>query len=200
LLPRNQGARILEERKQLILVRHGQYRISSNGEEDGRLSAAGLLQARFLARCLSEMPVDSIVSSTMHRAIETAKVVSDKLPDVTFEQDEDLCEVIPTIFPGLNVEEDAISKARDQADRAFDTYFNGNGEVRCQVLVCHGNLIRYLICRALRIPGEHWMNMMIHNGSISRVVIGPDDQPSLRSYNETFHIPRQLLSQSALRS
>jgi len=94
----------LEEKKQLILVRHGQYRITTNGVEDGSLSELGILQARFLTRFLSELPIDSIVSSTMVRAIETAKVVSEKFPDVKYEQDEDLCEVIPTIFPGLDLD------------------------------------------------------------------------------------------------
>ena len=38
------------------------------------------------------------------RAIETAQIVAEKMPEVEFVQDELLCEVIPTMFPGLDLD------------------------------------------------------------------------------------------------
>ena len=35
------------------------------------------------------------------------------------------------------------------------------------VLVCHGNVIRYFVCRALQFAPEAWLRFAVHNGSIT---------------------------------
>ena len=32
------------------------------------------------------------------------------------------------------------------------------------VLVCHGNVIRYFVCRALQFDPQGWLRMAVHNG------------------------------------
>lgn len=64
--------------------------------------------------------------------------------------------------------------------------------VRREVVVCHGNLIRYIACRAMGIPGDHWLGLTIHNAGLTRLLVDRDGAWSLVSFNEVGHLPEEL--------
>ncbi|QYO67907.1 histidine phosphatase family protein [Leptolyngbya sp. 7M] len=61
-----------------------------------------------------------------------------------------------------------------------------------EIIVCHGNLIRYLACRAMEISPEVWANLDHHNCGISEILIKEDNQTVLISHNDTGHLPYSM--------
>ena len=56
------------------------------------------------------------------------------------------------------------------------------------ILVCHGNLIRYFMCRALQIPPEAWLRLSVFNCSISYIMIKPNGYVSCRMIGDIGHL------------
>lgn len=73
----------------IYLVRHGETvdnaRQIMQGQTQGELNEKGYEQARQVAERLAGEPIDAIVASDLHRAIQTAEVIAEKhgLPVVT---------------------------------------------------------------------------------------------------------------------
>ena len=44
------------------------------------------------------------------------------------------------------------------------------------VLVCHGNVIRYFVMRGLQLPPEAWLRQSLNNGSITQMYIRDEIQ------------------------
>lgn len=175
----------------VLLVRHGAY--------SGRsLTAIGRRQAKLTAGRLGEVTVTGIHSSTMRRAVETCEIVADRFPGLPIRKAHLLRECLPSIpdhFSKLFRKPPAstIVKNRSRADRAFHRYFRrARGEDCCDIIVCHGNLIRYLVSRALGLGPRSWGSMGTHNCGISEIRITPPGETLLVSYNDVGHIPMRL--------
>lgn len=56
------------------------------------------------------------------------------------------------------------------------------------VLVCHMNVIRYYVARALQLPPETWLRMRGNNCGITEIIIHPSGQVSLGSFADTGHL------------
>jgi len=83
-----------------------------------------------------------------------------------------------------------IEQGMAQAQRAFEKYFIPSHRAeRHELLVCHGNILRYFVCRALQVPGEAWIHTDVHNCGISEIEIGSDGRVLLVSHNDTGHLP-----------
>jgi probable phosphoglycerate mutase len=68
--------------KRIYLVRHGESEANvalTHGTGESPLSEKGLEQAEFIAERASKLPVQRIISSTMVRAHDTAKIIGRKL-------------------------------------------------------------------------------------------------------------------------
>jgi len=94
-----------------------------------------------------------------------------------------------------NLTMDKIALGFNQAQRAYDRFFRPSlrGD-RYDVLVCHGNILRYFVVRALRAPLETWINTDINNCGISEVVVEENGQVTLMAHNSTGHIPEDKLT------
>jgi serine/threonine-protein phosphatase PGAM5 len=57
-----------------------------------------------------------------------------------------------------------------------------------EVIVGHGNVIRYFVCRGLQIPPEAWLRFSVFNCSITYLVISPSGYVSVRSLGDTGHL------------
>ncbi|HEX2621784.1 MAG TPA: histidine phosphatase family protein, partial [Phototrophicaceae bacterium] len=79
-------------------------------------------------------------------------------------------------------------------DQAYQEYFRpGPGDEDCyELIVCHGNVIRYFVSRVLRLDEDGWSNMLINNCGISRILIDTDGQMFLVSHNDIGHLPHEL--------
>jgi len=62
------------------------------------------------------------------------------------------------------------------------------------ILVCHGNVIRYCVCRALQLDPAAWLRMSVHNGSITVLVIKASGRVSLLELGSAGHFPPDMLT------
>eukprot|EP00756_Hemistasia_phaeocysticola_P045904 Hpha_TRINITY_DN19663_c0_g1::TRINITY_DN19663_c0_g1_i1::g.186273::m.186273/K15637/PGAM5; serine/threonine-protein phosphatase PGAM5 len=62
-------------------------------------------------------------------------------------------------------------------------------ECHADVVVCHGNVIRYFVCRSLQVPPERWLNMTIGNGSMTTIDVRGSGMLVLRGVGEHSHVP-----------
>lgn len=67
-----------------------------------------------------------------------------------------------------------------------------------EVIVCHGNVIRYFFCRALQLPPEVWLRFSTFNCSITYIMIQPNGLVSVRSMGDFGHMPYDSLTFSGL--
>lgn len=192
--------------RMLFLIRHGQYESKpDDGELGGLLTDLGRQQAQMVGALLSGMNLTEIHCSSMRRAKETAQIIADLIPDIDPTPTQLLWELIPTVPPHLadvfqvmsdqnpyfDIEE--VPEKRALADQAFETFFHtANNGADNLALVCHGNIIRYLVCRALNIDLDKWSDMYINHCSLTSILVEPNSNMVLVSYNETGHLPKHM--------
>jgi serine/threonine-protein phosphatase PGAM5 len=92
---------------------------------------------------------------------------------------------------------DAIIREIAQAEKAFKTYFRrtrgpDQGGARHEVIVCHGNIIRYFVCRALQASPAAWINTDINNCGLCEIQVKTDGRVMLLSHNDTGHLPLDM--------
>jgi serine/threonine-protein phosphatase PGAM5 len=190
----------------LYLVRHGLY-----DENDPRgaftgmeLVEAGRAQARAVASRLAGLPahVDAIYSSDMTRARQTAEIIAAALPGRVPRAFHDLSECTPPT-PRQDIMKNLRPGEADscamQMDSAFAHYFRPSPTAdSVEVLVCHGNVIRYLVCRALGVDRMVWLSMGITNCSLTVIQVRPDGTMRLLSFNDVGHLPLELQTPSKM--
>jgi serine/threonine-protein phosphatase PGAM5 len=178
----------------LILVRHGQFHSDETHRRRGRLTTMGIQQARRTAGRIAQYPVDVIHSSTMPRAVETARLIHARMRRVPLRWSHLLREGIPSPAPGMPREQRAgMPRARRRIERAFAKYFRSTrGRDRCEVIVAHGNIIRYLLRRAIGdAPGRWWRYKPLHCG-LSIVLIPSEGPTRIWCINDIGHLPRRM--------
>ena len=179
----------------LYLVRHGQYRMDPDEPKSGTLTALGRRQALRTGRRLRGIPITAVYHSDIVRAVETVKLIARYFPDQRLRSTALLRETLPPT-PGAVLGGQRISRAdkaemRVQCERAFDRFFRvaRRGEHH-EVLVTHGNLIRYLVRRALGDDPRKWYRYGIYQCSITTVQIESRALgPMLIGFNDIGHLP-----------
>ena len=56
------------------------------------------------------------------------------------------------------------------------------------IIVCHGNVIRYFFCRALQLPPEAWLRLSIFNCSLTYLMVMPNGRVSCRMLGDIGHL------------
>ena len=80
-----------------------------------------------------------------------------------------------------------------QAETAFARYFRPPGDTdEHEIIVCHGNIIRYFMLRVLQAPPDLWIHSDIYNCGICEVVLGGERGMYLQSFNDHGHLPAAL--------
>jgi serine/threonine-protein phosphatase PGAM5 len=181
--------------RRLIFMRHGQYDELSSARTGGPLTPLGRRQAKKTAAALRRLEVAAIWCSTLARAKETASFVAAKQPHARLKRTKLLCEVIPTKLPPhikLRIPIDAthIKDDKTRADRAYDTLFKATKRSRTEIVVCHGNLIRYLVCRALGIAPKLWMRLDSTHCGLTEFRVLPKGIVRVVRYNDVGHLPQ----------
>lgn len=184
----------------LYLIRHGYYDYEDPRDPDvGKaLVPLGMVQARLVAERLRSLPVvlTSLHSSTMTRARQTAQIVQEDFPGLELQQTRLLRECTPITWrEDIMAEEDPadVAACEEQLEEAFATFFTPSPEGdRHDVLVCHGNVIRYLVTRVLKVETAAWLGMSIGNCSLTTVRIHPDGSMKLLGFGDVGHIPPNL--------
>lgn len=177
------------------LVRHGQYQLDKEHGSYGSLTSLGRYQARKVAKRLNDHKVSQVHVSTMIRAQETGEIIIDRLKSSKSRNCRLLVEGIPEFPEALirkkGIKKTNLKKAKSRMNKAFRKYFTpfkGKGE-RHEVLVCHGNIIRYLVAKALKVETAKWINFDIYQCSLSTVCIDDKGKLRLEVFGEIGHIP-----------
>ena len=175
----------------LILIRHGIYAPQPGVEEKtgNGLTPLGREQAGLVAERLARLPlkIDSITSSELLRAKETGDIIAARL-GLPCARDGLLNECMP-VGAGLPSKPDSAA-AETQLGLAWASYTSpAAGTSRHDVLVCHGNVIRWFVCRALGADTKQWTRMEIANCSITFIQVRPDGSTRVQVFNDVSHVP-----------
>lgn len=199
-------------KRTLYIVRHGQYDSSIADADGGDLTELGHEQAELAGQYLAQLPISTVHCSTMVRARTTARIIAAALaidPDEIIASDL-LREAVPIIPPRFathffdlieqdnGFDHDRIHRDRQRADAAYEHYFVPARPDEADVhdlLVCHGNILRYFTCRALNVDVSTWANMNIYHCGITSIEIGEDGLPRLIAHNETGHLPPKKITE-----
>lgn len=184
----------------VYLIRHGAYLPDPKADPIAGpgLTPLGVAQARLIAGRLDKMPVrfHSMTASTLTRARETAAVMHETLADVPFAESALLAECTPVaaIEPqGQSAAEQSACTQRLAA--AFAKFFApATGAERHDVLVAHGNVIRYFVAKSLNVDPRAWVGMSVAHASLSIVRVRPDGSYSVLSVGDVGHVPDNLQS------
>lgn len=178
--------------RRLLLIRHGQYDERDEGTKD--LTRTGRKQAALVGKALDDERIDAVYASTMLRARTTAALIAEPRK-LLVASTPILVECIPTKV-GFPVPAATIRDGRAQADHAYARYFKRSKTPRTELLVCHGNLIRYLVTKAMGMKAANWRNLAIYHASITDIRILSDGRAVLFSYNDVSHLPHKLRTMS----
>ncbi|GMF42460.1 unnamed protein product [Phytophthora fragariaefolia] len=163
----------------------------------------------------------TIYHSDMTRAVETAAIISKNFGEVSMNASPMLREGWPgtpysTDFPvggaaaaaRNNSAFDAMQE-RSRVDlermgKAFNWFFTDSGKAQEEsdeesycVLVCHANLIRFFLCRALGVdPANTWGHFEINHCGVTRIDVCANRPLKVIAVNETGHLPQSLITSS----
>lgn len=193
--------------RHLVFIRHGQYVTKADDDKKKILTPLGRQQAEHTGKRLQllssgKFPVDKIVISSMTRARETGDIIRSSLPDVPYEYCDLLREGAPC-FPEPSSsrwrpEHQEIYQDSARIEAAFRKYFHRadpKQKKECiEVFVCHANVIRYFVCRALQFPAEGWLRFSIGNCGITWLSISPSGRVILRSMGDTGHLSPNMIT------
>lgn len=189
----------------VYLIRHGEYDREDQRDPDvGKgLVPLGVAQARLVGSRLRGLPweMTSLHSSTMTRARQTALVIGEDLPHLELETTRMLRECTPPTWrEDIMAEEDPadVEACRQQLEKAFAVFLAPSpaGD-RHDVVVCHGNVIRYFVTRALKVDPLAWLGMSIGNCSLTVIKIAADGSMKLMSYGDVGHLPPNLTTRTS---
>jgi serine/threonine-protein phosphatase PGAM5 len=184
----------------IVIVRHGNY-VSDPAIDEKvgpQLSPLGVAQAHLAGSALASLPVtfDHVYASPMQRARDTAAVIAGDFPGPRVEVIDDLAECTP---PTRRTEVTKDEKPEDLAacketlDRVFARFFRpaAAGD-QADMLVCHGNVTRYLVTRALGVDSEAWLEMSVGHASITTIRIAADGRAKVIAVGDVGHIPSNM--------
>lgn len=170
----------------LYLVRHGAYDLEDPHDEDvGKgLLPIGVAQARLAGDRLRGLPFafDAVYASPFTRARQTAQVIAAQLGGAghaapRIDIDPDLAECTPPtrradIMAKEKPEDLAACSAQLErlAARLFAPVPAASGDRR-ELVVAHGNVIRWLVTQALGVDPTAWLSMSIGHASITVLAV-----------------------------
>lgn len=184
----------------LYLVRHGFHTTAGSASDlhSAALTLLGIEQALFTAQRFRLLPISAIYYSPLPRAAETADLIARALPHTPLHLAQNLMECVPSIPPhygdALTYPAQKLAECRERFDKAFEQFFkSARGEDKHEILVCHGNIIRYFVLRVLNAPTEAWGQMDMCNCGVSEVMIQADGAMTLLNHNDVRHLPEHLV-------
>jgi serine/threonine-protein phosphatase PGAM5 len=185
----------------IYLIRHGEYAPADDNIPDSlnKLTPLGIAQARLVAARLKSMNIkfNSLISSTMMRAKQTAMVINEDFPELKLKQSDLIRECTPPswredIMAGVDTTE--REACVQNLEQAFQKYFvpSPDEENRNDIIVCHGNVIRYFVTKVLKVNTMSWLQMSITNCSLTIVRVFPDEHMKLDVFSDYGHIPENM--------
>ena len=173
----------------ITLIRHASAETSTL--KDARvpgppITSTGEMQAQKTAQFLKGAKFTKIYTSKMQRAIETAKIITkdekietEKLNEfnkiIFEEQPEHIDNFNDNMLLALNTKSFFEQILRDHRDSKI-------------LIIAHGNVIRYIICCALKLKHQKAPNIFIDNASITNLFFDGMEIVSVGCINSTTHL------------
>lgn len=176
--------------KEIYLLRHGDTGLKSRyvGSSDVSLSPGGLDVVEKSCAYLSGVDFDTILCSPMKRCVETVSYLShrcvvqylDFLKEIDFGRWEQKtfqeivqCDKLEVDNWVKNPETFCFPEGESvdhfQARVAEASHFIYTSDGKAILVVCHGGVIRHLLCDLLKIPKEHYLLFDIHPGCFTTI-------------------------------
>jgi probable phosphoglycerate mutase len=202
---------------EVALVRHGlPTRVEGSVRPDPGLTDSGLTQARAVADAMAFLPVRTIASSGLQRAIQTAAPTAERL-GLSVQIDDDLAEFSTGEDYYIPIE-DMVAEGDPRLDRwrelvadpsMVDVLAEFQHRVTAAVgrvavttgtgvaaIFCHGGVIAACLEKAL--GGVRLPLAEPHYGSITRITVAGDGEWKLLSLNEIHHVERFVALQGGM--
>ena len=196
----------------ILLIRHGSNDLLGRvlyGRMPGvHLNKEGLEQARLLTRGLkTHYAVDSIVSSPLERALETAQPLADALGHPVL-LDEGITEIDFGSWVGQSFEElnetdhwkkfnrqrslkwpsdgESMMGVQTRAWRSIEAAVLRSGDESTVAMVTHGDVIRGVLTLLLGMSLDHMQRLEVGPTSVSEIIVG-EHQSVVRRINQIFY-------------
>lgn len=207
-----EAARATKASRHVLLIRHSQYRLDGASDGERTLTDLGERQAALLGQRLATIhaadegafkafALNQLQSSELTRAIQTADILAPWLPHAVRSRDGVLDEGRPCLpepaprhrhaYTDRNGDAERIERAyrticrKPPAEQKADTH---------EVVVCHANVIRFVVCRALQLPPEAWLRMSLPHASLTYIVVRPTGDVSLKALGDSGHLPPEMVT------
>jgi serine/threonine-protein phosphatase PGAM5 len=186
----------------IVLVRHGSYVADPavDPQVGPPLSPLGVAQAHLAGARLAGLGwhFAALYVSPMQRARDTAAVIAGDFPGRSFQVENDLAECVPPTRR-TEVTRDTspaeLAACKSQLDRLFARYFRpASGGEQAELFVCHGDVIRYLVTRALGVDPTAWLEMSVRNASITQIRVEADGRFKVITVGDDGFMPASLLT------
>ena len=185
----------------IYLIRHGEYDQTDTTDSDigKKLTPLGIAQARLVSARLKGIPAEftSLTSSTMIRARETAIVINQDFPELKLQQSDLIRECTPPTWRKDIVTDETetdLNMCVENLEKAYKEIFvpSPDSKDRNDIIVCHGNVIRYFVTKVLNVDTMSWLQMSITNCSLTIIRVLPDGSMKLDAFSDYGHIPENM--------
>lgn len=188
-------------KRYLYLIRNAQY--NPEGDNGGSLTDVGLKQATLTTQALRHVPVHAIYTAPYRQATETAKIIAilnRKIPiqEMDVLRQYKVIDMMQDTLTRKMLMENSGDEPKQQLEAAYAMFFRlpDMQSHSHELIICHANIIRDLICRAMNIKPESWAHMVIHNCGISVISIDEAGEIDLAAYNDVAHLPDRLQTET----
>jgi serine/threonine-protein phosphatase PGAM5 len=191
----------------LYLIRHGAYDTADERPDSvGKaLTPLGIAQIRLAAARLKGMPVHftSIRSSRLTRARESARVLAADFPDLAVRPTPLLNECTPPTWRADVMADSDSTELADctaQLEAAWTEFTTppvtppAPGREGHDILVCHGNVIRWFVTKALQVDTMAWLQMGLPNASLTTIQVRADGTGRVVGYADSGHLPPNMIT------
>ena len=198
--------------RHVFLLRHSQYNMEGKGDTQRTLTEKGEEQAKLLGKRLAsihaasdgaykDFSLETLKSSMLTRAIQTADIIAPLLPSASYSvRDATLNEGRPCLPepPPKHAPHYTRKNDGERIESAYRLVCSrptiDQKEDSCEIIVCHANVIRYVVCRALQLPPEAWLRFSLPHASMTHLVIRPGGEVTLRSLGDVGHLPAEMVT------
>jgi len=178
---------------EIVFVRHAEKK---EGDEDLGLSEKGIQQSKNLAKRLRDEKFDEFYCSSLKRAIETAKIVSEELK-VSFKIEEVLNEFDSKVLKLDKKEWDEKSKLQYDQLKSFLNNFTERAEDDKRILIiAHGTINRLILAILLELELKNIIRFRLLETGISEVYWMPKFKNwRLKYWNDISYQPKELVEE-----